>query len=197
MLQSRWSRLVRQVALGSVVAVLVTGAPASLHAQDDEENSIWNIERRVWNGLMRGVGLRSPDDPVIEYRERSPLVVPPSRDLPPPQTNKAAKNPAWPVDPDAARARKRAEQKRKTPVDASRIVDNAGTPISPSELNAPGAVTGSTTRSNAPPPGTDPDGRPVAPSELGYFGGLFSFRAFGFGANQTEIGTFTNEPARN
>jgi hypothetical protein len=122
-------------------------------------------------------------------------VVPPSRELPPPQVNATAKNPAWPVDPDVARHRKRTETKRKAVIDASRELDKQSGPITPDELNRPGTVTGST-GSNAPRPGTDPDGRQIAPSELGYLGGLFSLRAFGFGANRTEVGTFTNEPPR-
>jgi hypothetical protein len=40
----------------------------------------------------------------------------------------------------------------------------------------------------------------MAPSELGYFGGLLSGRAWGFGSGfggyQNETGTFTNEPSR-
>ena len=51
-------------------------------------------------------------------------------------------------------------------------------------------------RSNAPAPGSDSDGQPVAPSELGYFGGLFSLRAWGFSGYQNETGTFTSEPQR-
>jgi hypothetical protein len=44
-----------------------------------------------------GVRDREPD---IEYKERPPLVVPPSRDLPPPAAtgSPAAKNAAWPAD---------------------------------------------------------------------------------------------------
>ena len=54
-----------------------------------------------------GLGLkREGDDPGIDYHERSPLVVPPTRDLPPPDTGIAAtKNPAWPKDPDVKRAK--------------------------------------------------------------------------------------------
>ena len=64
--------------------------------------------------------------------------------------------------------------------------------MTPSELNVPGA-TAST--ASGPPP-TGPDGRPYNPNELGYFGGLFSLRAFGFGGYADEVGTFTNEPPR-
>ena len=49
----------------------------------------------------------------IEYRERSPLVVPPKLDLPPPAgTTAEVKAPNWPKDPDDAR-RKAAIAARK------------------------------------------------------------------------------------
>jgi hypothetical protein len=183
------------LALSSAVGLttLVLGGVGPARAQDDsvEGNSILNLEKRIWNGFVHGLGLRSADDPVIEYRERSPLVVPPSRDLPPPQAKAAPKDPAWPHDPDAAR--KKARTKRTaTNVDASRVLDAAGRPLTPSELNAPGG----TVSTASPAPASGPEGRPYNPSELGYFGGLFSGRAFGFGGYADEVGTFTNEPPR-
>jgi hypothetical protein len=44
----------------------------------------------------------------------------------------------------------------------------------------------------------DADGSAVLPSQLGYFGGLFSWSSFGFGLVQPkeEVGTFTREPPR-
>ena len=36
----------------------------------------------------------------------------------------------------------------------------------------------------------------LPPSELGYFGGLFTARGWGFGGYQNETGTFSNEPPR-
>lgn len=193
MMQFCWTRHLRQFALGGAIGLaLVAGAPSSLHAQDDDNGwSIGNIERRVWNGFVRGLGLRSADDPVIEYRERSPLVVPPTRELPPPTAKTAAKNPAWPVDPDVARQRKRADGKRKSPAEVARGVERHHEALTPEELNPPGATT---TGSAGKAPGPLGDlHRPLQPSELGYFGGLFSFKGFG---NRTEIGTFTSEPPR-
>jgi hypothetical protein len=196
MMQARW---VNRIGLAGAfaLAALVVATPAG--AQDDsvEGNSIWNLEQRVWGGIVRGLGLRDPNAPTIDYRERSPLVVPPSRDLPPPQAKATPKNPAWPNDPDVARARKAEAKKKVNTGNASTALENQGRPISPDELNR--GVTGSvpqSNRSNAPTPGADPDGRQVAPSDLGYFGGLFSGRAWGFGAYQEETGTFTSEPPR-
>ncbi len=188
------------VAGALALAVLVAGAPAQAQQEDAvDQNSIWNLEQRVWGGIVRGLGLRDPNTPEIDYRERSPLVVPPSTTLPPPQAKATPKNPAWPNDPDVAKARKAAEAKRKLNAgsDLSRSVYNQGNPITPDQLNRPGAPVPSSNRSNAPAPGTDVDGKPVAPSELGYFGGLFSMRAWGFGGYTNETGTFTTEPSRN
>jgi hypothetical protein len=198
MMQARW---VREIAIAGACSLAVLGAAAPVQAQDDETpgNSIWNLEQRVWGGIVRGLGLRDPNTPVIDYRERSPLVVPPSRDLPPPQAKAAPKNPAWPNDPDVSRARKAAEAKKRqnSGSDLSRVLDRRDEALSPNELNRPGGVpAGQASRNPVPAPGTDPDGGAITPSELGYFGGLFSGRAWGFGGYANETGTFTSEPSR-
>ena len=98
MMQARWTK---EIAVAGACALAVLGAAIPAQAQDDtvEPNSIWNLEQRVWGGIARGLGLRDPNGPVIDYRERSPLVVPPTRDLPPPQAKAAPKNPAWSINP--------------------------------------------------------------------------------------------------
>jgi hypothetical protein len=63
-------------------------------------------EAGVIRSILGAVGLVEPDRPAIEYRERAPLVVPPSRDLPPPADALSA-NPQWPDD-----ATQRAERDR-------------------------------------------------------------------------------------
>ena len=201
MMQARW---VRQISIAGAftLAALAIGASGSAQAQqaDDtvEGNSIWNLEQRVWGGIVRGLGLRDPNAPVIDYRERSPLVVPPSRDLPPPQARVTPRDPSWPADPDVARAKKANEAKRKLGAgNVNTAIESDGRPILPSELNPTGSVRGQaadSSRSSVPASGAD--GRPVAPSELGYFGGLFSGRAWGFGGYANEVGTFTAEPPR-
>ena len=196
MMQARW---VRETAVAGALALAALMAAAQAQEDDSVDNSIWSLEGRIWGGIVRGLGLRDPNAPVIEYRERSPLVVPPSADLPPPQARAKPKNPDWPNDPDVARARKAAEAKKKQNrgSDSSRVVDRRENALTPDELNRPGAAPArSSNRSNAPASGTDIDGKPVAPSELGYFGGLFSLRAWGFSGYYDETGTFTNEPSR-
>ena len=59
------------------------------------------LDTKLFRQLMKDLGLRRRDGSGIEYRERSPLVVPPSRNLPQPRSETAAtENPAWPNDPD-------------------------------------------------------------------------------------------------
>jgi hypothetical protein len=202
MMQTRW---IKQIGFAGAftLAALVISAPVA--AQDDEPaetNVIQNLEQKVWGGIVRGLGLRDPYAPQIDYRERSPLVVPPNRELPPPQARAKPRDPAWPNDPDVIRADKAREAKRTTRSNSQTAKESSGRPLTPSELDPAGSgrgqTTASTNRSNAPAPGAE--GAPVAPSELGYFGGLFSGRAWGFGSGfggyQVETGTFTNEPPR-
>src|SRR5258708_36893602 len=116
------------VALG-IGLVMTVGAA---RAGDDEEDDK-TFEEKIIEGIMAGIGGTNMDNRGIDYRERSPLVVPPTIDLPPPETVKGeVKDPNWPKDPDVAR-RKAAIAARKTdnkdPVEASRG-------LMPKELNA-------------------------------------------------------------
>src|SRR5688500_13685903 len=71
-------------------ACLAVSVPAN--AQEEANGYDIQIIRRV----LSAVGLRD-DKPPIDYRERSPLVVPPSTSLPPPMSGNVAA-PNWPVD---------------------------------------------------------------------------------------------------
>jgi len=179
------------------IAIVAAYAPGSARADDDDPTSIWNFDTKLYRGVMNGLGFRDGNESTIEYRERSPLVVPPNRNLPPPRTSAAARhNPAWPKDPDA----KRKEVKRKAAAVPDASNERFGTSILPSELDPVGA-TASTARprGNSGPNSMAPDGGNIAsPSQLGYFGGLFSWQGFGFGLTgpKEEYGTFTSEPPR-
>jgi hypothetical protein len=192
-----WTKWLKRAAWGTACGLLLlTAAQGSARAADDNEDSIWNLDTRIYKGFMQSLGLKSGSDETIEYRERSPLVVPSSRDLPPPETTGSQPSAAWPVDPDQKR-RKDAAAAKRNKRDASFELDKAGVPLTPSELNPVGASTPRTASgaSTAPASG-DPDGGAVLPSKLGYFGGLFSASGFGFGAQKDEVGTFTREPPR-
>ena len=79
---------------------------------------------------MSGLGLRR-DGEGIDYRERSPLVVPPARNLPKPETGSVTeKTAAWPNDPDVKRA-KEAKARRK---ERTKTVEDEWNPELPDRL---------------------------------------------------------------
>src|SRR2546423_11424966 len=72
-------------------------AASAQQAQDDDKDT---FEQKIIKNNLGGMGV-DVGRAGIDYRERSPLVIPPTRDLPPPQaTGSAARNPAWPREPD-------------------------------------------------------------------------------------------------
>jgi hypothetical protein len=202
MINARWTKRMqltkttkRAIWSGVVGLVVLTAfAPGSARAQDDdEENSIWNLDKRIINGFAKGLGLQRGDAPGIDYRERSPLVVPPSRDLPAPETTGTSRSAAWPVDADTKRREDVAARKKLDRRGYDEVRE--GRSLMPSEIDGPG------TRSRGPdkpgkPSDADVDGTNYKPSDLGYFGGIFSGSAFGFGGQKEEYGTFTKEPPR-
>lgn len=167
---------------------LVLGA-GPVRAQDADEDDGKTFEEKLMDNLMSGLGGKKLEDGSIEYRERSPLVVPSKIDLPPPQTGKSKLAPNWPKDPDVAEraaARERAKQKRKTP-------EEERMPLMPNELaqrtpKSKGSQDTST-------PGSNNSNSPLMmmPSQLGYVGGLFSNP---FGSKTTETEKFVSEPER-
>jgi len=189
--KSGWTTRARRIAFGGALGLTVLAAllPAGAQAQDDDDdkNSAWNIDQKLLNGLMRGLGFRSGNESEIEYRERSPLVIPPSRNLPPPEQAGAGKTAAWPVDPDVKRRQEKAAKRRES---KGYDPDHEQRNLTPSELNPAGVNRG------AGAPGTPGsmgnDGKPMQPSELGYFGGLFS----SFGGAKDEAASFDREPPR-
>jgi hypothetical protein len=176
-----WCALV----LGGLLAVsLVTGAAAQTAAAEDEEEA---FDTKIFRGILKGFGLRSADEAGIEYRERSPLVVPPSRNLPAPETASVAdKTPAWPKDPDVKRAKelKAARSKQR------KSVDEESRPELPSELNRQGA---------ARRPGQEATGDsrdPTRPSTQAELGSKSVFQWKNLWGDKEEYGTFGGEPPR-
>src|SRR5215469_15427704 len=85
---------------------------AARAGDDDDDDK--TFEEKVIEGVMKGIGATNMDNSDINYRERSPLVVPPKIDLPPPTsaaTEKAVPN--WPKDPDEARHRAEVAKRKK------------------------------------------------------------------------------------
>src|SRR6266566_1943959 len=157
-------------------------------AQDDEEEDK-TFEEKIIEGIMAGIGGTNMDNRGIEYRERSPLVVPPKLDLPPPAAaSNEVKAPNWPKDPDEAR-RKAAiaarKKDNKDPREASRV-------LMPSELNVGKTAARPRTNNDPVQPGTSSNNPVLSPSQLGYEGGLSGL----FGGNKTETAPFKGEPTR-
>jgi hypothetical protein len=151
-----WSRRIAQIALGGALGLIALAgiAPCAAQAQSDSG---------LFGSMLKSLGIGGENQ--IEYRERPPLVVPPTRDLPPPQATGKARDPNWPVDPKAADARKRGDQIRD--------LDRLPVPQRPAEPSVAGS-----SMPNSAAGGTDttaaiPPSQPAA-SGGGLFGRLFS-----------------------
>src|SRR5215207_6436626 len=103
---------------GALLALGSTGAVKAQQADDDEDS----FEQRIIKNILGGLGVDVGNKKGIDYRERSPLVIPPSLDLPPPdQANVSAQNPAWPRE----QTRKKAAAQSRPNVNAT--ADDPGT----------------------------------------------------------------------
>lgn len=86
--------LLRRAALSVALAGFAAGVGAqAVHAQSYGSDSGGAFDR-----IMQTIGLEKGPNSGINYTERPPLVVPPSRDLPPPVTDAAVPAPDWPAD---------------------------------------------------------------------------------------------------
>jgi hypothetical protein len=139
--QILWAGALGLIALASL-------PPGSARAQESGDGGLFG-------SIVKGLGLGGENN--IEYRERPPLVVPPGRDLPPPQAPGTARSPNWPVEPKSAEVQKKGTQVRD--------LDRLPVPQRPAAPSI--AVT------NPPAPGSAAAPAPP-PSEPGLFGKLFS-----------------------
>jgi len=178
----RWSRVVLAAVFGVAVGTACLGSNA--RAGDDEEDVLPDV--KILRSILHGLGFRR-DEGSIDYRERSPLVLPPSRDLPPPESSTPAqKAAAWPVDPDVKEAKELKAARRKQHSHVEGVDDR---PLLPSQYGRSGQ-----------PRRRDDDGRlksadeasrPMSPTELGSKS-LFS----SIWAPKEEYSTFAGEPPR-
>jgi type IV secretory pathway VirB10-like protein len=179
------TRALRLAAIALGIGLVMTAG--TVRAQEDDEDDK-TFEEKIIEGIMAGIGGTNMENKGIEYRERSPLVVPPKIDLPPPASASAdVKAPNWPKDPDEAR-RKAAiaarKKENKDPREASRT-------LTPSELNK-GKVAASARTSDDPvQPGVN-NNPMLSPSQLGFSGSLGDL----FGGNKSETAPFKGEPTR-
>src|ERR1700682_5650963 len=137
------SRGLRLAVIALGVGLVMTAGAA--RAQDDDEDDK-TFEEKIIEGIMAGIGGTNMENRGIEYRERSPLVVPPRLDLPPPAAaSNEVKDANWPKDPDESKRKAAIAARKKSkpdPIEASRI-------LTPSELNA--ARTAAPARTNNDP----------------------------------------------
>ena len=179
-------RALRLAVFAMGVGLVMAAGPVRAGDDDDDDKT---FEEKIIEGIMKGIGGTNMENQGIDYRERSPLVVPPKLDLPPPASTSAEVTaPNWPKDPDAARrkaaiaARKKAN---KDPVEAARI-------LTPSELEK--GKTAAPVRTSEDPiqPGNSATNPILSPSQLGYNGGLMGM----FGGSKVETAPFKGEPTR-
>jgi hypothetical protein len=182
--RNRWQgRAVLAAMLGA--AVLIGGSAQIVRAADDEEFEL--PDTKFFNQFMRAMGLRKDED-YIEYRERPPLVLPPGKALPAPETiGTSTKSADWPVDPDVQRAKKRKAERKfanPNPEDVR--------PLTPSEYSLPGGASPRSRPDGGSDKSFETESRPSSPSELGaknVFSSIFS-------KSKEEYTTFTAEPPR-
>jgi hypothetical protein len=171
--------------IGAAVVIGCAGQGAFAADDEDDENPL--IDTQIMRHIFKGLGWQR-DEAGIEYRERSPLVLPGNKPLPKPEAAASAKKTAgWPDDPDVkrAKARRDAEKNRKAYTEG---VDDR--PLLPNEYAR-------TSSGNTPKPTIIP-GRSAEESEKPstvYELGSKNFWSKTFG-NKDEYATFTGEPPR-
>jgi hypothetical protein len=144
------------------------------------------FDTKLIKNFLRGLGLRDGTEAEIQYRERSPLVVPPTRELPPPEAVAIPRNPAWPVDVDEKKRRAAAaERDRRVPTQ-----EESARVLRPDELSR-GRI--APRQDEKPVQSPEEAGRPLPPSTLGSKGLIDVLR----GSDAEEKGTFVAEPPRN
>ncbi|EAQ33902.1 hypothetical protein NB311A_14607 [Nitrobacter sp. Nb-311A] len=183
-------RGVRLAAVATGVAVVLSAGMA--RAQDDDNAT---FEEKIITKIMHGLGATNMDNSSIEYRERSPLVIPPSTELPPPGSGAAeVRDPNWPKDPDVERRREAAAaRKDRKPLPWQGGQSLGGQSILPSKLAPNGSPITATKQTEMRPLGTADNVNPsLSPSQLGFAGKLSNL----FGGNKTETAPFTGEPDR-
>lgn len=178
-----WRRpLPRAVCRTALAAGMVCAATVVARAGDDTQSSGGSL----YDELLQVIGIPGAG-PNINYSERSPLVVPPTKDLPPPSANAVPAVPDWPKDPDVSR-RARAKVKEKPHPHADYVIDSSR-PLRPGELDVPGRNT--TARNGGAPGGSlnaDYPERDYTPPKKSVFD-LFN-------TSKQQYATFTGEPAR-
>lgn len=183
-------RYIRAFVGALVGATIVLGSAGAAFAADDDDDDA--PDTKFFRGLLKGLGLRRDGEGNgIDYRERSPLVLPNGKSLPAPETEMVtAKNPQWPVDVDVKRAKEAKSKRAKENISAAG--NEQDRPELPSQLGRGQARTG-TGAPTAPVPGGEAEAasNPSSPLALGTQG-IFKQ----IWQPKEEYATFTGEPTR-
>ncbi|HVG51364.1 MAG TPA: hypothetical protein VM867_07020 [Xanthobacteraceae bacterium] len=186
---TKYRRMFAAAAATALFGSMLGLTPAN--AADDYEDT---FDTNFMKSILSGLGLRESNEPGIAYHERSPLVVPPTRDLPPPQSTGAAANPAWPKDPDVNRRR-----------ETKRVILNTGAAeqeemrqLRPGELNSQrrsgNKSASASSGSKAETTGSTREEQ-LPPSQLGFGGFKWTNPKTWFDKEGTSI-PFVKEPER-
>lgn len=162
-----------------VSAVAPFGVSPALANDDDLP-----FEQRIIRSLLGGSSGAG-----IDYRERSPLVVPPSLELPAPAVSPVAGNPDWPQDPD---------QNRRPAASrggfASDEFERSQNPLSQRELQRGRRAGASRQQGPAETLNENQMGIPLTPSQLGESRSLFNLMTRAVTPEKVE--PFQGEPPR-
>lgn len=186
MMRNRSRATMRALRLATLVlGVALVVFSGAARAEDDEDDL--SFEEKIIKKIMTGIGGTNMENSGIEYRERSPLVIPPKVELPAPATEAAvAPVPNWPKDPEVKRrkeARELRKKDNKDPLESARV-------LTPTEL-AKGKVAAKP--SDGPEqPGNPQNVKILSPSQLGFDGGILGM----FKGNTSEEAPFKGEPPR-
>ncbi|MGB3487348.1 MAG: hypothetical protein WBA37_13345 [Xanthobacteraceae bacterium] len=177
---TRLSRAAR-VGVATLGIGMVIGAGVAQAQDGDDEPT---FEEKIIHNIMTGIGATNGTESGIDYRERSPLVIPPKIDLPPPQSASAGEPANWPKDVDAV------ERKRIRAAEKNRVMGpNGARALTPAELEVGRTKHVAATEPLKPGVTSSPM---LSPSQLGYKGNIFG-SMFG---TKTESAPFTGEPER-
>jgi hypothetical protein len=172
----------------AVVAGCSVNAARADDDTDGEEPTL--ADTAILQYVLKGLGWRrDSDEKGINYRERSPLVLPSGKELPSPEkTNPATKTAGWPDDPDVKRAKKKKDDERKRKAYTEGVDDR---PLLPNQYSRSASGKGD----NPTILGSKNEEESSRPSSLSELGSKNIFSKV-WGNKQDEQTTFTGEPRR-
>jgi hypothetical protein len=184
-----WRAPLVRAAWGAVfAAALVCAATGAARAGDDDNNNNQTMSspKSLYDRMLQVIGVDGGSN--IQYSERSPLVVPPTRELPMPLPDRAPAVADWPTDPDLTHVAHGKPKEKRGPVPNHAVMD--ALPLRPDQLDVPGGHT-RTANSGGPNGASGAD----YPEQQGRSKrSIFSLFSSAF--KTEEYGTFTGEPSR-